>query len=90
MFEPENIETNFKINKDKWINDGQYKVLSNFDSEDYKKIVTVFLKNNNYENLMEQFKSYYSVYQYTNNESLLYKGHELTKNHFEAKDNLIN
>ena len=43
LFEPENIEINFNINKDKWINDGQYKVLSNFDSKDYKKIVTVFL-----------------------------------------------
>ena len=88
LFEPENIEINFNINKDKWINDGQYKVLSNFDSKDYKKIVTVFLKNNNYENLMEQFKSYYSVYQNTNSESLQYDGHELTKNHLEAKKQL--
>lgn len=95
LFEPENIEINFEINKDKWIKDGKYTVLSDFDSKDYEKIVTVFLdKRENkdyYKELMEQFKSYYSVYQITNsNQRTLTFNDEnsLTKKHIEAKDNL--
>ena len=91
LFEPENIEINFNINKDKWINDGQYKVLSNFDSKDYKKIVTVFLdKSKKYKDLMEQFKSYYSVYMFTKTGSLVFSNHNLSDKYSEAKENLNN
>ena len=50
LFDPESIEINFSINKDKWIKDGQYTILKNFtDAKTFSIFANIFINSENKE-----------------------------------------
>lgn len=68
MITPDNLEINFKINKTKWIEDGGYSILKEFNEKGFSLFAKLFIKPNGkeydklndteYTNLLNSFYNY--------------------------------